>query len=205
MIVLPSRTEQPVFLIIAGPNGSGKSSVYANADLEMEGRSVWIVNPDLLAARISRVEAKPLLEANLTAVQRIEAWLEASISVHKTIGVETVLSTAKYRRLVEAAKALGFAIWFLYVVLDSPERSIERIKFRVAKGGHPVPDEKVRQRYQRSLEQFPWFLEQADKAWIWDNSGASPKTIGEKSDGIIELDENALKVIARAVQSIATE
>ncbi len=141
----------------------------------------------------------------MTAVKRIEAWLEASISVHKTIGVETVLSTDKYRRLVEAAKALGFAIWFLYVVLDSPERSIERIKLRVAKGGHPVPDDKVRQRYQRSLQQFPWFLEQADKAWIWDNSGASPKTIGEKSDGIIELDENALGVVARAVQSIATD
>ncbi|MCW0001919.1 zeta toxin family protein [Pararhizobium sp. YC-54] len=203
--MLPSRTEQPVLLIIAGPNGSGKSSVYANADLEMEGRSVWIVNPDLLAARISKVEAKPLPEANLTAVQRIEAWLEASIKVHKTIGVETVLSTGKYRRLVEVAKEIGFAIWFLYVVLDSPERSIERIKLRVAKGGHPVPDDKVRQRYQRSLEQFPWFLEQADKAWIWDNSGASPKTIGEKSDGVIELDESALEAVARAVQSIATE
>jgi predicted ABC-type ATPase len=171
----------------------------------MEGRSVWIVNPDLLAARISKVEAKPLPEANLTAVQRIEAWLEASIKVHKTIGVETVLSTGKYRRLVEVAKEIGFAIWFLYVVLDSPERSIERIRLRVAKGGHPVPDDKVRQRYQRSLEQFPWFLEQADQAWIWDNSGATPKTIGEKSDGVIELDENALEAVARAVQSIATE
>ncbi|WP_245462505.1 AAA family ATPase [Rhizobium sp. CCGE532] len=192
-------------MIIAGPNGSGKSSVYENADLEMEGRSVWIVNPDLLAARISKVESRPPLEANLTAVQRIESWLEASINVHKTIGVETVLSTETYRRLVVAAKALGFAVWFLYVVVDSPERSIERIKLRVAKGGHPVPDEKVRQRYQRSLEQFPWFLEQADKAWIWDNSGAKPKTIGEKSDGVIELDVHALEVVAKAVRSIATE
>ncbi|AGB73784.1 hypothetical protein RHSP_82239 [Rhizobium freirei PRF 81] len=179
--------------------------MYENADLEMEGRSVWIVNPDLLAARISKVESRPPLEANLTAVQRIESWLEASINVHKTIGVETVLSTEKYRRLVVAAKALGFAVWFLYVVVDSPERSIERIKLRVAKGGHPVPDEKVRQRYQRSLEQFPWFLEQADKAWIWDNSGAKPKTIGEKSDGVIELDVHALEVVAKAVRSIATE
>lgn len=201
----PSKSEQPVLLIVAGPNGSGKSSVYANADLEWEGRSVWIVNPDLLAARISEVEVKALEDANLAAVQRIEAWLEASINVHKTIGVETVLSTAKYRRLVETAKALGFAVWFLYVVLDSPERSIERIKLRVAKGGHPVPDDKVRLRYQRSLEQLPWFLDQADKAWIWDNSGAKPKTIGEKHDGIIELDEDALDVVAKAVQSIATE
>ncbi|KJF70253.1 hypothetical protein RP75_27335 (plasmid) [Agrobacterium arsenijevicii] len=201
----PQKPEQPVFLIVAGPNGSGKSSVYANADLEWGGRSVWIVNPDLLAARISDIEAKPLVDANLIAVRRIESWVEASLHVHKTIGVETVLSTAKYRRLVEAAKSLGFAVWLIYVVLDSPERSIERIKLRVAKGGHQVPADKVRARYMRSLEQLPWFIEQAEKAWIWDNSGARPKQIGEKQDGLIELDENALGVIASAVQSIATD
>jgi len=117
---------------------------------------VWIVNPDLLAARISEVEEVPLGEANLTAVQRIEQWLEASISVHKTIGVETVLSTGKYQRLVTRAKELGFLVWLVYVVLDSPERSIERIKLRVAKGGHHVADADVRKRYTRSLnEQFP--------------------------------------------------
>jgi predicted ABC-type ATPase len=55
-------------------------------------------------------------------------------NVHKSIGVETVLSTAKYRRLVEKAKRLGLAVWLFYVVLDSPERSIERIKIRVRKG-----------------------------------------------------------------------
>lgn len=199
------RPEQPVFLIVAGPNGSGKSSVYANADLEWAGRSVWIVNPDLLAARISEVEEWALPDANLMAVQRIESWIEASISVHKTIGVETVLSTNKYRRLVEAAKALGFAIWLIYVVLDSPERSIERIKLRVAKGGHEVPDDKVRKRYAGSLSQLPWFLDQADQAWIWDNSGATPKQIGEKQDGVIALDKNALEVIESAARSIATE
>ncbi|AYD05025.1 MULTISPECIES: zeta toxin family protein [Rhizobium/Agrobacterium group] len=204
-IVRLKKLEQPVFLIVAGPNGSGKSSVYANADLELEGRSVWIVNPDLLAGRISEVENKPLPEANLVAVQRIEAWIQSSISVHKTIGVETVLSTDKYRRLVEAAEAVGFAIWLFYTVLDSPERSIERIKLRVAKGGHDVPADKVRARYARSLDQLPWFLERADRAWIWDNSGATPKLIGEKQDGVIGLDENALAVVASAVKSIATE
>lgn len=204
-IVSPPKLEQPVFLIVAGPNGSGKSSVYANTDLEWGGRSVWIVNPDLLAARISEVEGQPLPAANLTAVQRIEAWAGTSIDVHKTIGVETVLSTDKYRRLVEAAKARGFVVWLFYVILDSPERSIERIKLRVAKGGHHVPDDRVRKRYKGSLNQLPWFLEQADQAWIWDNSGASPRQIGAKSDGVIELDPSALPVIASAVNSIATE
>jgi len=203
--VRPQRPDQPVFLIVAGPNGSGKSSVYRDADLEWGGRSVWIVNPDLLSARISEVEAVPFDEANLIAVERIESWLDASIDVHKTIGVETVLSTDKYRRLVSRAKALGFAVWLIYVVLDSPERSIERIKLRVVKGGHNVPDDKVRKRYRGSLAQFPWFLEQADEAWIYDNSGATPKQIGEKHDGVVTLDENALEVVTNAVRSIASD
>jgi predicted ABC-type ATPase len=198
------RSDQPVFLIVAGPNGSGKSSVYRDADLEWEGRSVWIVNPDLLAARIRDVESVPLGDANLKAVVRIEAWLDASINVHKTIGVETVLSTAKYRRLVDKAKRLGFAVWLIYVVLDSPERSIERIKLRVAKGGHDVDNNDVRKRYGRSLEQFRWFLDQADRAWIYDNSGAKPKQIGEKGDGVITIDEGALPRVVSAIQSIDT-
>jgi len=199
------KADQPVFLIVAGPNGSGKSSVYRDADLEWDGRSVWIVNPDLLAARIRDVEDVPLRDANLSAVIRIESWLDASIDVHKTIGVETVLSTDKYRRLVNKAKGFGFAVWLIYVVLDSPERSIERIKLRVAKGGHHVDDDDVRKRYGRSLYQLRWFLDQADRAWIYDNSGAAPNKIGEKYDGIITVDADALDVILSTIRSIDTD
>jgi predicted ABC-type ATPase len=67
---------------------------------------VWIINPDVLTARIRTVEGRQLQDANLEAVRRIEAWLEASIRAHQTVGVETVLSTDKYRRLVVAAKEL---------------------------------------------------------------------------------------------------
>jgi predicted ABC-type ATPase len=197
-----AKPDQPIFLIVAGPNGSGKSSVYLNADLEWGGRSVWIINPDLLAARIRDIENLELRAANLEAVIRIEAWLDASIQVHKTIGVETVLSTGKYRRLVDKAKGFGFAIWLIYVVLDSPERSIERIKLRVAKGGHHVDDNDVERRYGRSLEQLKWFLDQADQAWIYDNSGATPKQIAEKIDDVITVDEGALDIVIEAIQAI---
>jgi predicted ABC-type ATPase len=116
-----------------------------------------------------------------------------------------VLSTGKYRRLVDKAKGLGFSLWLIYVLLDSPERSIERIKLRVAKGGHHVADADVRKRYGRSLDQLGWFLEQADLAWIYDNSGASPKLIGEKAEGAITLDQTALEVIVETARSIATD
>ncbi|HEX3450732.1 MAG TPA: hypothetical protein VHS97_20930, partial [Isosphaeraceae bacterium] len=97
---LPSQSlDRPIFWIVAGPNGSGKSTAYEDADIEAFARSVWIINPDALTRRIQRVEGQNLAEANLEAVKRIEIWLDASIQAHQTVGVETVLSTDKYRRL----------------------------------------------------------------------------------------------------------
>ncbi len=197
-----SKAEPPVFLIVAGPNGSGKSSVYEDADIETFGRSVWIINPDLLTARIGSIEKLNLSEANLEAVQRIEAWLEASINAHQSVGVETVLSTPKYRRLVEKAKKRGFQVRLIYVILDSPARNVERVRLRVMKGGHAVPEDKIVARYSRSLDQLSWFLQEADQAWLFDNSGAEPRLIGEKRDGTVTLDRSALPAVVKAVERI---
>jgi predicted ABC-type ATPase len=200
-----ANAERSIFWIIAGPNGSGKSSAYQNADIEAFSRSIWIINPDLLAARIQDIEGLPLRTANLQAVKRIEAWLEASIRAHQTVGVETVLSTDKYRRLVVEAKKHKFEVRLIYVILKSAELSVERVRLRVAKGGHDVPRDKIVERYERSLDQLPWFLEQADQASIFDNSGATPKLIGSKKKGTIMLDPDALPQIVNAVKRITAD
>jgi predicted ABC-type ATPase len=196
--------EPPIFWIVAGPNGSGKSSTYQSLDVEASARSVWIINPDLLTARLQEVEALALYDANLHAVQRIERWLEASIRAHQSVGVETVLSTDKYRRLVVDAKALRFRIRLTYVILDSPERCIERVRQRVKKGGHDVPRDKIVKRYASSLAQMPWFLDQADEAWLLDNSDASLRLMGHKREGVITLDPKILPQVVEAVEKIKT-
>lgn len=141
----------------------------------------------------------------MAAVQRIEAWLETSIRAHQSVGVETVLSTDKYRRLVLLAKKLRFEIRLTYVILDSPDRCIERVRVRVAKGGHDVPDDRVVSRYTRSLAQLPWFLDQADRASIYDNSSSSPREMGRKEASVVRLDPTALPQVVAAVRTIANE
>lgn len=136
------RDNAPSLWIVAGPNGSGKSTLYDATDIEGFGRSVWIINPDLLSSRIVHHEKLHPDEANRQALVRIQNWLYASILAHQTVGVETVLSTDKYRSLVTQAQATGFKIRLLYVMLRDVELNIQRVRQRVAEGGHDVPEEK---------------------------------------------------------------
>ena len=130
----PRKAEQLILWIVARPNGSGKSSFYNRTDIEGWGGSVWIINPDLLTLQIS--EREQVDNPNLEAVQRIERWLYDSVDVYQTIGVETVLSTPKYRPLVERAQMQGFDVRIIFIVLRSAELQLERVRIRVAEGGH---------------------------------------------------------------------
>lgn len=197
----PVADSRPHFLIIAGPNGSGKSSAYQASVAEVAGRSFRIINPDLFTQRLRESGFTSAEEANLESVRRIEQWLETSILAGHTVGVETVLSTPKYRRLVTLAKNHGYRVQLIYVILDTAERNVERVSIRVRRGGHAVPKDKIIDRYRRSVGQLPWFLSHADEAWLWDNSGATIRQIGQKSEGVFELDQRAIPVIVDAVQA----
>lgn len=194
---MPQSDARPQFWIFGGPNGSGKSTAYSRTDTERAGDSFWIINPDLLTRELQLREGLALQDANLQAVKRLETWLEATIRVHKNLGVETVLSTDKYRRLVLLAKEHGFAVHLVYVLLNSPALNVERVKRRVAEGGHDVPADKIVERYWRSLQQLPWFLEQADRAEIYDNSAAEIRLVAEKSDGEVRIASDAPENLIR--------
>lgn len=179
----PNNTDRPILWVVAGPNGSGKSSLYNKSDIAGWSGAVWIINPDLLTVSIADGESLALLAANLAAVQRIEAWLETSIDVYQTIGVETVLSSPKYRALVARAHAKGFDVRMIYVLLNRVELQIERVRVRVQTGGHNVPDAKIRARRTRSFEQLAWFAEHVDQLIVFDNSAGEPELMATRTGG----------------------
>lgn len=192
---------KPRLWIIAGPNGSGKSTAYGMLKAEETVGSVWIINPDLLAGRIAEHDKIDLAEANRLAVERIEAWLYASIAAHQTVGVETVLSTPKYRRLVETAKANGFSVRMLFVHLDNPDLNVERVKVRVATGGHAVPEDKIRARWPRSFENFAWFLREADTVDVFNNSGAEPRRVLTKNGNSLTIFDEPVPAMKQALDA----
>lgn len=197
----PSPADRPALWIIAGPNGSGKSSAYGLAAVNEPAGSIWIINPDLLTKPIAEQEQLDRQAANLESVQRIEAWLYASIETHQTIGVETVLSTPKYRTLVERAKARGFNVNLIYVFLNSADLNVRRVKTRARKGGHDVPEDKIRGRRLRSFKEFGWFFSSADRVDVYDNSGATPRRVLAKRGQMMVLYERLPEEMIASVEA----
>lgn len=195
--------DPPTLWIIAGANGSGKTSAFSGTQIDSPRGSVWVINPDELALRISQQERLALApDANLEAVRRIEVWLYASVNAHQTVGVETVLSTDKYRKLVTHAKSLGFLVTLIYVYLKSPELNVERVRIRVAKGGHDVPEGKIRERRERSLAQLPWFCSEADRTLIFDNSGAQPALVAKRQGDLTIVYGDIIDDVAKPLDTV---
>src|ERR1700678_3839745 len=86
------------------------------------------------------------------------------------------------QRIGAALERLFFTRLF-YICLDNPERSIQRVRERVAQGGHDVPDADVRRRYTRSLKNASHVLQLVHQGLVFDNSGAEPRPVFEMRGG----------------------
>lgn len=199
MSASPSR--RPTLWIVAGPNGSGKSTIYSMLSADEPAGSIWIINPDELSKRIEIQEQREQRDANLEAVTRIEVWLHASVHAHQTVGVETVLSTDKYRRLVKEARSHGFRIRMIFVYLSDPDLNVERVRIRVAKGGHDVPEDRIRSRWSRSFNELAWHLAEADRVDVFENSGAEPRRVLTKLGDNLTVHDDLTDELIEAVEA----
>lgn len=136
-------------------------------------------------------------------MRRIETWLYASIAAHQTVGVETVLSTGKYRSLVDHAHAHGFRVRLIYVFLKTADLNVERVRVRVSKGGHDVEEARIRDRRGRSFEQLAWFIGAADRVDIYDNSGAEPSLVFVKQGNEAEVYGPLIGEVVQAIRGWA--
>ena len=71
----------------------------------------------------------------------------------------------------------------LYVLQQTPEMQIARVRIRVRTGGHDVPEDKIRSRRTRSLGQRAWFADHVDRLAIFDNSAGAPELMATKTIG----------------------
>lgn len=157
----------PVLHLLAGPNGSGKSTLYERVVGPVT--HLRFVNADQLAAERWPDDA----EAHAYEASRLAADArEALLARGESFATETVFSHPSKLTLVGNARAAGYIV-ALHVVAVPVELTVARIADRVARGGHRVPEVKVRERYARLWPLLASAVRQADRATVYDNSRAA--------------------------------
>jgi Uncharacterized protein conserved in bacteria len=107
---------------------------------------------------------------------------EKLIENNESFCFETVMSHRSKLKEIEDAKKLGYTTYLYFVCIDDPEINISRIENRVDKGGHTVADEKVVNRYPKTLENLYPAISLCNKSYLFDNSGEELTLIAEIQD-----------------------
>jgi len=149
-----------VFTIIGGVNGAGKSSLTGVLKTQLNDLGI-IIDVDKLTATAGITP----LEGGKLAIQKIKDCLNKGICFTQ----ETTLSGVRMERTAREAKEQGYYIRLFYVGLDTPEESVKRIKNRVEKGGHNIPQEDVYRRFEGRIEALKSVLPYCDEVKFFDN------------------------------------
>ncbi|RKH13372.1 hypothetical protein D7V77_40580 [Corallococcus sp. CA041A] len=167
----------PWFMLVGGINGAGKSTISQSPEtlrslVELsDADSIKIINPDTVTrALMAEDPSLTQPEANRRAANQCEEDVRTLIEKRRAhFVIETVLASDKYRSIVQRALELEWNILFVYVALPSVEAALERVRIRVAHGGHDVPEEKVRKRWPVSLQNLAWFWRSATACMLVHN------------------------------------
>jgi predicted ABC-type ATPase/S-adenosylmethionine/arginine decarboxylase-like enzyme len=156
---------RPTLIVIAGPNGSGKTSL--TQFLQRQGYDFGeYINPDDIAKDLTGTNAERVRRAQALADER----RKAAISAGRSFSFETVFSHPSKLDDLEAAHAAGFDVILFFVAVDDPNVNIERVRTRVALGGHDVPEDRIAPRYARTMALLIEMVKRADRSVIFDNT-----------------------------------
>jgi predicted ABC-type ATPase len=167
--VLPFFTRSS-FLISKGFDATAKQISFANGRLDF-----------------SKVDVNSYLASVASDFLR-QKLLERKIS----FTFETVMSHPSKVDLLAKAQELGYRTYLYFIATEDPAINISRVRARVKLGGHAVPEDRIEQRYYRSLDLLIKAIKHTNRAYIFDNSMPNPKAqhtwIAEITDGrVLEM------------------
>lgn len=168
----PAPAARPALLVLAGVNGAGKSSI-AGASLRDQGLDYY--NPDEATRRLVDAGSTPEA-ANAAAWTHGRRLLEAAIENVTAHAFETTLGGNSIPALIRrACDTHAVTMWF--VGLDTPERHIARVAQRVKRGGHDIPVERIRTRWDGARRNLIGLLPHLHELRVYDNSEEHPRAI----------------------------
>ncbi len=184
--------------IIAGPNGAGKTT-FASQFLPRYAHCREFLNADLLAAGLSPFGPDT---AAVAAGRVLLARMKKLIQEGKEFGFETTLAGRTYETVLHRMKAQGYRLHLFYLWLPSVDLAVARVAHRVQQGGHNIPEEVIRRRFDVGLGNLvKLYLPLFDSWLLFDNSTSHPRTIAHfDSKGTKVLDLSAYEQIVGRTQ-----
>lgn len=190
----------PNLFILAGPNGAGKSTS-ATQVLSGPRRVDEFVNADVIAKEdgVSEIEAG----------RRTLARLEALAAARRDMAFETTLASRMLLPRIQAMQAAGYTFHLSFFWLPGADMAVERVGKRVASGGHSIPEDVIRRRYERGLDNFFNAYSPVANTWVMiDNTNRPGQPIAWRRIGEgIRVMDNALwtQLVARYMKPRAEE
>ena len=184
----------PVLCILCGCNGAGKTTL-ARELLPRLGLMRFL-NADELARGLSP------LDPTLSAFRAGRLLLEEArslIAAKASFAIESTLSGKTHVALIREAKAQGYRILMHYIVIGSATQAVARVALRVKLGGHHVPEDDIRRRFDRSRRHFiEDYLPLADEWVLWDNQTPPHRRIADS--GTHTLDQLHAMLTSNSLQ-----
>lgn len=167
----------PNLYIIAGPNGAGKTTASYTLLPDMLGCTNF-VNADEIARGLSPFAPSAVdVQAGRIMLQRIDDLLGQK----EDFAIETTLATRSYVHLVRRAQAAGYRVHLLFFCLESPEQAIRRVAQRVEHGGHGIPEDVIRRRFKKGVDNFlTLYLSICDSVHVWNTTLTPTRLIAKR-------------------------
>jgi len=184
----------PDVIVIAGPNGAGKSTL-APALLRDTLHVFEYVNADTIAEGLSAFAPQ---DASFDAGRVMLSRLYELDDERKSFAFETTLASRFYAKWLTELQEKGYYVSVIFLWLKDVEYAIERVKARVKLGGHDIPEETIRRRFERGKQNlFNLYLPTANAWRIFNAAPEKPKEIARYSDanGEAVFDHEIWKII----------
>ncbi len=136
------------------------------------------VNADEIARGLSPFQPQTVsIEAGRLMLKRIDELLKSG----QDFSFETTLATKSFVHTISKARLSGYIVTLIFMWLESSELAKDRVKKRVAEGGHNIDSDVIERRYRAGIKNlFEIYCNKVDSVLVYDNSGIESELICEK-------------------------
>ena len=156
----------PEIYVIGGCNGSGKTTFALNIFPNIG--NIEFINADIIAAQLNPDNPDQVaIQASRIMLNRLKTLAQQKAD----FAFETTLAARSFAPFLRRCQAQGYQVNLIYVWLNTVELAITRVALRVASGGHNIPEDVIRRRYNRGRKNFLELYSKLANRWqVYDNS-----------------------------------